>query len=95
MCKDCHFFYTNYQIISLFIVSKNLTFDVYGITVPNNRGDHPVERNIHLPRQARRLLGATGAVSSRVPHLRTEAADAALRLWEQCDRQQTVVWLDN
>ncbi len=86
--KKCH-------LIHVLNISQNLTVYANGIAVPNNRADHPVERGIHLPRQARRLLGPRGAVSSRVQHLRTEAAEAAQHLWRLCDRQQTVVWLDN
>jgi hypothetical protein len=41
------------------------------------------------------LLGDTGAVAKKVPHLATQADEAAASLWSSCDDQQIVVWLDN
>lgn len=54
-----------------------------------------MEGSIHLPRAARRLLAATGAVASQVPNLRTAANEAAKRLWDLSNKNQAVVWLDN
>ena len=50
---------------------------------------------MHLPRAARRTLRSTGAVAGNVPHLRTQAGEAALKLWQSCEDRQVVVWLNN
>ncbi len=62
---------------------------------PSRGSVHPVELGVHLSRRARRLLGDTGAVSKKVPHLATAAAESAKRLWDSCDDRQVIVWLDN
>ena len=44
---------------------------------PHDTNRHPVEQGVPLSRAARRLLGYTGAVSTRVPNLRQAASNAA------------------
>ena len=45
--------------------------------VPHDTARRPVEAGLHLSRQARRVLGATGAVTSTVPNLKKSASEAA------------------
>jgi hypothetical protein len=54
-----------------------------------------VEKDIHLGRQARRLLGSTGSVAKNLPSLKKESEVAIGRLWDSMRDQQVVVWLDN
>ena len=65
------------------------------VAKPTNGSVHPVEVGVHLSRRVRRLLGDTGAVAKKLPHLATAAAEAATKLWESCDDTQVIVWLDN
>ena len=69
----------------------------YGNTVarPTQAQQRPVELGVHLSRRARRLLGNTGAVHKNVQNLEVAATQAAKKLWESCQDQQVVVWLDN
>lgn len=62
---------------------------------PSRTVDRPVETRLHLSRQARRLLGPTGAVRSTVENLEVAAGRAAVKLWDSCGDHQVVVWLDN
>ena len=57
--------------------------------------NHPLERDIHVGRQARRILGNTGAVAQNLPSLETEALTALRKLWDSMADQQVVMWLDN
>ena len=50
---------------------------------------------MHLSRQARRVLGETGAVARSVPNLSKASGEAARRVWASCKDKQVVVWLDN
>ena len=43
---------------------------------PHDIVRHPVEGGVHLSRQARRVLGTTGAVSASVPNLKKAAVEA-------------------
>lgn len=54
-----------------------------------------MEQDIHLGRQARRILGSTGTVARNLPSLKSEASAAMRKLWDSMADVQVVVWLDN